>query len=301
MTGIPGALYFEQALNGLQLGVMLFLIASGLTLVLGIMNLLNLTHAAFYTFAAYFGVTALKLTGLFPAAVCAAIGGAIVVAAIADLLVMRFLYDRDHLSQLLATFGLLLFFNETVVMIWGTGAMQMGRPQWLAGSIELLPGFEYPAYRLAIALAGLAVGFALHHANHHTRLGMKIRAGASNKTMLAALGVNVNRLYMTVFCIGAGLAAFAGVMVAPLVSVDIGMGDSILVLCFVVITIGGVGSVRGAFFAAILIGLVDTFGRTFLPQVFGFTLGPALSSMSVYIVMAAVLLFRPEGLFAAHR
>lgn len=295
------ALYLEQLLNGLQLGVMLFLIASGLTLVLGIMNLLNLTHAAFYTLAAYFAVSAFHFTGSFLVAAGAAIGGAIVVAALTDLLVMRFLYDRDHLSQLLATFGLLLFFNEAAVMIWGAGALQMSRPQWLAGSIDFLPGFSYSVYRLAITVAGLSVGFALHYANHHTRLGMRIRAGASNKVMLASLGVRVNLLYTTVFCIGAGLAAFAGVMVAPLISVDVGMGDSILVLCFLVIAIGGMGSVRGAFFAAILVGLVDTYGRTFFPQVLGFTLGPALSSMSVYIVMAMVLLFRPEGLFLANR
>lgn len=295
------ALLFEQILNGLQLGIMLFLIASGLTLVLGIMNLLNLTHAAFYTFAAYAGVTAYGLIGSFLAAGAAAIASTVVLAAATDLLVMRFLYDRDHLGQLLATFGLLLFFNESITMVWGNGALQMGRPEWLAGSINLLQGFPYPAYRLAITLVGLAVGFSLHYANHHTRLGMQIRAGTSNKTMLAALGVRVNRLYTTVFCVGAALAALAGIMVAPLISVDVGMGDLILILCFVVITIGGVGSVRGAFVAALLVGLVDTLGRTFLPQTFGFTLGPALSSMSVYIMMAATLLLRPEGLFPAHR
>jgi branched-chain amino acid transport system permease protein len=295
------ALLLEQILNGIQLGVMLFLIASGLTLVLGIMNLLNLTHAAFYTFAAYVGVTAFGLTGSFAIAAAAAVTSTVILAAATDLLVMRFLYDRDHLGQLLATFGLLLFFNEAITVVWGNGALQMGRPQWLAGPINLIPGFPYPAYRLAITLAGIVVGFALHYTNHHTRLGMQIRAGTSNKTMLAALGVPVNRLYTTVFCVGAALAALAGVMVAPLISVDVGMGESILILCFVVITIGGVGSVRGAFVAALLVGLVDTLGRTFLPQAFGFTLGPALSSMSVYVMMAATLLVRPEGLFPAHR
>lgn len=294
-------LLFEQILNGLQLGVMLFLIASGLTLVLGIMNLLNLTHAAYYTFAAYVGVTAYGLTGWFLAAVAAAIASTVILAAATDLLVMRYLYDRDHLTQLLATFGLLLFFNEAITMLWGNGAMQMARPQWLAGSINLLPELSYPAYRLAITIVGLAVAFLLHYANHHTLLGMQIRAGTSNKTMLAALGVPVHRLYTAVFCVGAALAALAGMMVAPLISVDVGMGDSILILCLVVITIGGVGSVRGAFVAALLVGLVDTLGRTFLPQTFGFTLGPALSSMSVYVFMAVTLLLRPEGLFSAHQ
>jgi branched-chain amino acid transport system permease protein len=299
LTGATAQLLIEQAMNGVQLGMMLFLIAGGLTLVLGIMNLLNLTHGSFYMLGAYIGVMVYGYVHVFLLAVLGAVLGAVAVAGVIEVLVMRHLYDRDHLGQLLATFGLLLFINEMATVIWGTGALQMHRPEWLRGTVEVLPGVPYPSYRLAITVVGLALTLALHYGSHHTRLGMLIRAGASNKRMLGALGVNVDRVYATVFCLGVALAAVAGIMVAPLVSVDSGMGDSILILCFVVITIGGMGSVRGAFIASLLVGLVDTFGRTFLPQALGYTLGPALSSMCIYALMALVLLVRPEGLFPA--
>jgi len=299
LTASAAQLLIEQTLNGVQLGIMLFLIAGGLTLVLGIMNLLNLTHGSFYMLAAYIGVMVYGHSHSFLLAVLGAVAGAVAVAGVIEVLVMRHLYDRDHLGQVLATFGLLLFINEMATVVWGESPLQMHKPQWLDGSIELLPGIPYPAYRLAITAVGLVVTLALHYGNNHTRVGMLIRAGASNKRMLGALGVNVDRVYAMVFCLGVALAAVAGVMVAPLVSVDSGMGDSILILCFVVITIGGMGSVRGAFLASLLVGLVDTFGRTFLPQAFGYTLGPALSSMCIYMLMALVLLVRPEGLFPA--
>jgi branched-chain amino acid transport system permease protein len=301
VTGGAAQLLVEQAMNGLQLGIMLFLIAGGLTLVLGIMNLLNLTHGSFYMLGAYIGIATYGHTREFLPAVAGAILGTVAVAAVAEVVVMRRLYDRDHLGQLLATFGLLLFINEMVTVIWGTGALQMARPEWLRATVDILPGVPYPSYRLAITCVGLAVTLLLQYGSHRTRIGMLIRAGANNKRMLGVLGVNVDRIYAVVFCLGVALAALAGVMVAPLVSVDSGMGDSILILCFVVVTIGGMGSVRGAFIASLLVGLVDTFGQTYLPQAFGYTLGPALSSMSIYALMALVLLVRPEGLFPTMR
>ncbi len=291
----------QQLLNGVQLGVMLFLISAGLTLVLGILNLLNLTHGAFYMLAAYLAVEVYSKTGSFLLALVGAAAASVLIAMVLNLLVMRYLYRRDHMTQLLATFGMLLFINEIVTVIWGQGALQMPKPDWLQWTVPVFPGTVYPAYRLAITIVGLIVAVGLYYGNHHTRLGSLIRAAASNSDMLSALGIRVDRVFLSVFCLGVALAAIAGVMVAPLVSVDNGMGDSVLILCFVVITIGGMGSVPGAFIASLLVGLVDTFGRTLLPQAFGFTLGPALSSMSVYLLMAMVLVWRPRGLFAAHQ
>jgi branched-chain amino acid transport system permease protein len=292
-------LALEQALNGVQLGLMLFLLAAGLTLVLGIMNTLNLTHGSLYMLGAYIGASTLGASGSFLLAAAVGIAGVVLVAALIEVLVMKHLYTRDHLDQVLATFGLLLFINEAATIIWGRAALHMEIPVLLSGSIELVPGLNYPVYRFAITLAGLSIGGAMYWMIQHTRLGMEIRAGATNPVMLSAVGVNVRRLFLLVFCLGAALAAGAGVMVGPLLSIDSGMGDSILALCFVVITIGGLGSVRGAFLAAICIGLVDTYGRTLLPLAFGFPLGPALASMCIYVFMALVLLFRPEGIFPA--
>lgn len=292
-------LALEQALNGVQLGLMLFLISAGLTLVLGIMNTLNLTHGSLYMLGAYIGAATLAAAGSFVLAFAAAIAGVTVVASAIEMLVMRQLYDRDHLDQVLATFGLLLFINEVVTMIWGRGALQMDVPALLQGTVTLLPGLNYPIYRFAITVSGLAIGAALYYLIQHTRLGMEIRAGATHRVMLSALGINVRKLFLLVFALGAALAAGAGIMVAPLISIDSGMGDSILALCFVVITIGGLGSVRGAFLSALAIGLVDTYGRTLLPMAFGFPLGPALASMCIYVFMAVILVFRPEGLFPA--
>jgi branched-chain amino acid transport system permease protein len=292
-------LALEQALNGVQLGLMLFLLAAGLTLVLGIMNTLNITHGSLYMLGAYLGSSFFSATGSFLVACFLSIATVALIAAVLEFFVMRHLYERDHLDQVLATFGLLLFLNEAATMLWGRAALQMERPAALAGAIQLVPGLNYPVYRFAITLAALLIGAGMYYIIQHTRLGMMIRAGASNRTMLSALGVNVRRLFLIVFCMGAALAAAGGVMVAPLVSIDSGMGDAVLVLCFVVIAIGGLGSVRGAFISAILVGLVDTYGRTLLPMAFGFPLGPALASMCIYVFMAFVLIFKPEGLFPA--
>ena len=300
-------LLIEQLLNGLQLGVTLFLLAAGLTLVLGIMNLVNLAHGSLYMIGAFVAAWVSQATGSFLLGLAAALPAAALVGMAVEVVALRRLYARDHLDQVLATFGLILFFNEAVRILWGPRALFLDGPSWLAGPVEILPGVPYPSYRLAIIAVGLAVGLFLYWLTAHTRLGMLIRAGASNREMVSALGVDVRWLYTLVFGIGAMLAALAGVMAGPIYAVQVGMGESILILTFVVIVIGGIGSIRGAFIGALLVGLVDTFGRILLPAAFKLVLDPStadgvgasLSSMSIYIVMAAVLFFRPRGLFPA--
>jgi branched-chain amino acid transport system permease protein len=295
----------EQLLNGAQFGVMLFLMAAGLTLVFGIMNLINLAHGSFYMVGAYVAAATFAMTGSFLLGLGAALVAAAAVGVTVELVVFRQLYDRHHLDQVLATFGLILFFNEAVRMIWGSTALYMQVPAFLNGRVELLPGIPYPAYRLAIIAVGLAVALLLYLLIARTRLGMLIRAGASNRIMLGALGVNVRLLYTVVFALGAVLAALAGVMAGPIFTVESGMGENVLILAFVVIVIGGIGSVRGAFVAALLIGIVDAAGRAYLRPMLALAMssgaadkaGPALASMLIYLVMAAVLFFRPQGLF----
>ncbi|MEJ8839864.1 branched-chain amino acid ABC transporter permease [Ramlibacter sp. AN1133] len=286
----------EQLLNALQYGVMLFLIASGLTLVLGIMNTLNLAHGALFMLAAYLAVATYGMTHSFVAAAAGAVAGVAAVAAALEVLVMRQLYERDHLDQVLASFGLLLLLTEAAPMLWGRASLEMPAPAALAGSVAV-GTLRYPAYRLFVTGAGLLIAAMMYWAIHHTRIGIQIRAGATNRTMLACCGVNVRKLFFLVFCAGAALAGAAGLLVSPLVAVDASMGDAILTLCFVIVAIGGLGSVRGAFVAALAVGFVDTFGRAFLPSVLGFPLGPAVASVGVYAFMAAVLIWRPRGLF----
>jgi len=300
-------LLLVQALNGLQLGVLLFLMGAGLTLVFGIMNLVNLAHGSLYMLGAYFAAAFAQWTGSFALAVLLALPATALVGLLVELAVLRGLYARDHLDQVLATFGLILFFNELVRVVWGKAALYMPLPAALAGHVQLLPGVRYPAYRLAIVVVGLAVALFLYVLISHTRLGMLIRAGATNRTMVGALGVNIALLYTLLFALGAALAGLAGLMAGPILSIESGMGEPILILTFVVIVIGGIGSIRGALVAAILVGLVDTVGRTFLPSLLGMALGPqaanqagpALASMLIYVLMAGVLAFRPEGLFPA--
>jgi len=289
-------LFLEQALNGLQLGVTLFLIAAGLTLVLGIMNLVNLAHGSLYMLGAYFAATVARETGSFLLAVPFALAGAALVGVIVERVVLRRLYARDHLDQVLATFGLILFFNEMTKVVWGPNAIFVDVPEAVSGRIELIPGAPYPVYRVVVLAAGLGVAAFLWWLITRTRLGMLIRAGASNREMVGALGVDIDRLYTLVFALGAALAAFAGALAGPLYVVEIGMGDAMLIKVFVVIVIGGIGSVRGAFVGALIVGMVDTFGRV-LPQLAG--LPTALAEMAIYILMAAVLFWRPSGLFAA--
>ena len=301
-------LYFiEQCLNGVQLGMLLFLLAAGLTLVFGIMDLVNLAHGSLYMLGAYFAATLAAVTGSFVVAVILAVAGSLVVGMVLEVVAIRRLYRRSHLDHVLGTFGLLLFFNELVRLIWGPAGMTLPLPPRMLNAVQIIPGVFYPLYRLVIIAAALAVAVLLYVLVMRTRLGMLIRAGASNREMVGALGVNIKLLYTLVFGLGAALAGFAGVMQAPILTVQIGMGENILILAFVVIIIGGIGSIRGAFVAAVIVGLIDTLGRAFLPDLLHHmlstnaaqTLAPALSSMSIYVLMAAILVFRPEGLFPA--
>ncbi len=300
-------LFIEQVLNGLQLGFMLFLLSAGLTLVFGVMNLINLAHGSFYMVGAYVAATVMLATGSFTLALLVALLSAAVCGLLVEIIVLRHLYQRDHLDQVLATFGLILFFNETTRMIWGRQPLFMEVPELFSGSVEILPGVPYPLYRLLIIGIGLLVAIALYLLISHTRLGMRIRAGASNRSMVAALGVNIRWLYSLVFALGALLAGFAGVMAAPVFAVESGMGESILILTFVVIVIGGIGSVKGALLGALLVGLVDTLGRAFLPALLQWlfvtpaanSVAASLASMAIYLLMAVILAFRPRGLFPA--
>ena len=301
-------LLIEQLLNGLQLGIMLFLMSAGLTLVFGIMQVINLAHGSFYMLGAYVGATVTARTGSFILGILAALPAAALAGIVVEVLVLRRLYRRGHLDQVLATFGLILFFNELTRIIWGRQPLFLNVPPWLAGTVELIPGVPYPAYRVAVILVGMLVAVLLYLLFTRTRTGMQIRAGASNREMAGALGINIRLLYTLVFGLGTLLAGLAGVMAGPILAVEAGMGESVMILTFVVIVIGGIGSVRGALAGALLVGLVDTLGRAFLPTVLRLFLSAAdadgvaasLASMSVYILMAAVLVWRPRGLLPAH-
>ena len=298
-------LFIEQCLNGLQFGLLLFLLAAGLTLVFGIMDLVNLAHGSLYMLGAYFAATFAAWTDSFVLGALLALAATLVVGMALEVVALRRLYGRDHLDHVLGTFGLILFFNELVRIIWGPAGMSLPLPMWLIYPIEILPGLFYPTYRIAIILTALLVALFLYVLVMRTRLGMLIRAGASNREMTGALGVNISLLYTLVFGLGAALAGLAGLMQAPILTVQIGMGENILILAFVVIIIGGIGSIRGAFIAAILVGLIDTIGRAFLPDLLRLvlssrgasTVAPAMSSMMIYLLMAIVLVLRPEGLF----
>lgn len=300
-------LFLLQALNGLQLGIMLFLVAAGLTLVFGIMDFINLAHGVQYMVGAYFAASFTAWTGDFFLGLALALLAALLFGLVLELLIFRRLYHRSHLDQVLATFGLILMLNEAVKIIWGSGPISVPVPDVLSGSMPLIGNVRYPIYRFAIIAAGLASAVGLYALVNYTRTGMLLRAGASNREMLSALGVNVRRLFMFVFGFGAMLAGFAGAMVAPILSVQPGMGDTVLILTFVVIVIGGIGSIRGAFLAALLVGVADTLGRTFGPILLGMLMDPSAASqtgrtlapMLIYILMAAVLFFRPAGLFPA--
>jgi len=298
-------LVFEQLLNGLQFGVMLFLMAAGLTLVFGIMNLVNLAHGSLYMVGAYATVAAINWTGSWLAGVALGLAATLVIGMLTEVIALRTLYERDHLDQVLATFGLILFFNEAVAMIFGRTALYMSLPGWLQGHVQIIPGSIYPAYRAAVIVVGLLVGAGLWYVVARTRLGMLIRAGASNRAMVSALGINIRLLYTLVFGCGAALAGLAGLMAGPIYAVQPGMGEMILIQVFVVIVIGGIGSVRGALVGAIIVGIVDTLGRAFLKPLLATLIsptaaenaGPALASMLIYLLMAVVLAVRPAGLF----
>jgi branched-chain amino acid transport system permease protein len=299
-------LIFEQALNGLQFGLMLFLLAAGLTLVFGIMDMINLAHGSLYMLGAFLASTFVALTGSFTAGVLLAIPATALLGMALEVSVLRTLYARDHLSQVLATFALILILNEVVRLVWGSDA-SLPMPAALAGPVQILPGLPYPAYRLVIIAVGLLIAFLLYVLVTKTKVGMLVRAGASNREMALAMGVNIKLLFTLVFGAGAALCAVAGAMLAPLFAVQVGMGENILILAFVVIVIGGIGSIRGALVGAVLVGVVDTIGRAFLPILFGLVFqprvasaaGPAIASVSIYLLMAVILYFKPKGLFPA--
>jgi branched-chain amino acid transport system permease protein len=286
---------------------MLFLIAAGLTLVFGIMDVLNLAHGSLYMVGAYLAATFTQAAGSFWLGLALAVLATGIVGIVLEALLVRRLYRRDHLSQVLATFAVILIADDLVKMIWGPAPIMLAAPAALAGPVELLPGFFYPAYRLLIIAVGLAIAIGLYLLVARTRTGMLVRAGSSNREMAAVMGVRVDRLFALIFVLGAMLAAVAGALLGPLLAVEIGMGEHILILALVVIVIGGIGSIRGAFVGAVLVGVVDTSGRAFLPGLLGeflspsaaAQLGPALAAIAIYVLMAAVLFFRPQGLFPA--
>ena len=294
-----------QVLNGVQLGLLMFLLAAGLTLTFGIMDLVNLAHGSLYMMGAYLAWTFITWTDSFVLGALLALPATFIVGVIVEAVVMRRLYARDHLDQVLATFGLILFFNDLVRLIWGPAGKSIAVPPFLSHTIEILPGVPYPAYRFALIAVGGLVALLLAWLVARTRLGMLIRAGASNRRMIGALGVNIELLFSLVFGLGAVFAGLAGLMAAPISSVKIGMGDDILILAFVIIVIGGIGSIKGAFVAAMVVGQIDIVGRAFMPDLLKTFLSasaaasaaPAISQVLIYVVMAGVLVWRPTGLF----
>lgn len=298
-------LFVEQVLNGLQSGVMLFLMAAGLTLIFGVMGLINLAHGVLYMVGAFAAAAVAGWSGSFLLALAASLIAAAIAGAIIEMTVIRRLYDRDHLDQVLATFALILIFSEGTRWIFGSYPLFLNVPPYLSGPVTLPGGIEYPLYRLVIIGIGLLVAAGLFWMIARTRIGIQIRAGESDREMIGALGIDINQLYTLVFALGAALAGLAGALVGAIQSVQVGMGEPVLILAFVVVVIGGIGSIRGAFVGALLVGLTDTLGRFLLPGFFALfmepssatAIGSALASMAIYILMAGVLLFRPTGLF----
>ncbi len=300
-------LVIEQVLNGLQSGVMLFLMAAGLTLIFGVMGLINLAHGSLYMIGAFAAAAVAGATGSFLLGLAAALAASAAAGALIEASVLRRLYGRDHLDQVLATFALILIFSEGTRWLFGSFPLYLDIPDWLSGPVLLPGGIHYPLYRLAIIGVGLLVAFGLFALISRTRIGIRIRAGEADREMIGALGVNISVLYTLVFALGAALAGLAGALIGAIQSVQVGMGEPVMILAFVVIVIGGIGSIRGALVGALLVGLTDTLGRIFLPMLFGLfmeptaatTTGSALASMSIYILMAAVLLVKPTGLYGS--
>lgn len=300
-------LLLEQLLNGLQFGLMLFLIAAGLTLVFGIMDIMNLAHGSLYMAGAYVAAETMQRTGSFAAAVLVAAVATGVAGVVLELVLIRRLAVRDHLAQVLGSYAVILIANDLVKMVWGPAPVMLNMPAALSGPVQLLPDLMYPAYRLMIIVFGLAAALGLYWFVTRTRAGVLVRAGASNRQMATLMGVRVPLLFLGVFTLGAMLAAVAGALLGPITSVQVGMGEEILILVLVCIVIGGIGSIRGALVGALLVGMVDTAGRAFLPmllrQVFSpavaSSVGPTLAAISIYVLMAVVLVYRPSGLFPA--
>jgi branched-chain amino acid transport system permease protein len=301
---VTGLLFVEQALNGLQFGLMLFLLAAGLTIVFGVMDMINLAHGSLYMVGAFIAAWLVAWSGSFWLGVVGAVVLTAGVGMVLEVTLLRTLYARDHLSQVLATFALILILNDGVKMVFGND-LPLSAPAGLDGPVQLPLGLQYPAWRLLIIGVGLALALLLWALVQKTRVGALVRAGASNREMSSAMGVNVARLFTLVFGLGAALCAVAGSLLGPLLAVQVGMGENILILAFVVIVIGGIGSIRGALIGSLLVGAVDTLGRTLLqhglrellPPQWASAAGPALASIAVYVLMAAVLVWRPQGLF----
>lgn len=301
------SLFLAQFLNGIQLGAMLFMMAAGLTLVFGIMRLINLAHGSLYMIGAYVGATTMQATQSFPLAILAAMLAAGLIGLIIEFTLFRRLYERDHLDQVLATIGLIFFFNEMMVLLWGRQAIFMEIPALLQGTVSLFSGSPYPIYRLFLIAVGIAVAIFLVWLIRHTKIGMLIRAGSTHANMVSALGVNIRLLNTLIFGLGAVLAGLAGVLSAPLLAVESGMGEPVLILALVVIVIGGIGSIKGAFVGALLVGMVDTLGRVYLPDLFRLVLDVAtadaisstLSAIFIYVFMVVILAIKPQGLFPA--
>ncbi|NNE89389.1 MAG: branched-chain amino acid ABC transporter permease [Silicimonas sp.] len=300
-------LLIEQVLNGLQLGVMLFLMAAGLTLVFGVMGLINLAHGSLFMVGAFAAAGVAGATGSFLLGLIAALAAAAAAGALVEVVVLRRLYNRDHLDQVLATFALILIFSEGTRWLFGSFPLYLNIPAALSGPVTLPGGIEYPLYRLTLIVIGLVIAAGLTLLINRTRLGVQIRAGENDREMIAALGVDISKLYTIVFALGAALAGLAGALVGAIQSVQVGMGEPVLILAFVVIVIGGIGSIKGALIGSLLVGLTDTLGGVLLPTLFrqfmesssAAAVGSALASMLIYILMAAVLIWRPTGLFGA--
>ena len=300
-------LIIEQVLNGLQFGVMLFLMAAGLTLIFGVMGLINLAHGSLYMIGAFAAAVIAGLTGSFILAIIAAMAAAAIVGALVEMVVIRKLYGSDHLDQVLATFALILIFSEGTRWAFGSFPLFLDIPNYLSGPVTLPGGIKCPLYRLILIGVGLFVAAGLGRLISKTRIGIQIRAGENDREMIAALGVDISKLYTIIFALGAALAGLAGALVGAIQSVQVGMGEPVLILAFVVIVIGGIGSIKGALIGALLVGLTDTLGGIFLPELLKLfmdtstaqTSGSALASMAIYILMGVVLIWRPTGLFGA--
>ncbi|MGI9018489.1 MAG: branched-chain amino acid ABC transporter permease [Euzebya sp.] len=298
-------LFLEQALNGLQAGFTLLMVSSGLTLIFGIMNVINLAHGSLFMVGAFVAADVGSRTGNFAIALLAGMVAAGITGLIVEFLIIRRLYLRNHLDQVLATFGLVLMANQGVQMIYGTRPSSVQRPAFLNNSVTVLPGVQYPTYRLAIIVAGIVTIGVLYWIMGRTRVGLWIRAGVTHRELLGAFGINVSLLYTLVFALGAVLAGFAGVVASPFLAVEAGVGDSFLILSFVVIVIGGIGSLKGAIVGSLVLGLVDTMARTYLPRLFSrfldpsaaATVGASVAAASIYLVMVVVLMTKPNGLF----
>jgi branched-chain amino acid transport system permease protein len=303
---MSATLLIEQILNGLQFGAMLFLMAAGLTLVFGVMGLINLAHGSLYMAGAFAAAAAAAATGSFLLALAAALAAAALAGAVVEIAVLRRLYRRDHLDQVLATFALILIFSEGTRWLFGSFPLYLDVPQALAGTVRIGP-LSYPLYRLFIILVGAAVALGLYLLINRTRLGVQIRAGEADREMIAALGIDIAKLYTIVFALGAALAGLAGAMIGPIQSVQVGMGEPVLIMAFVVVVIGGIGSIKGALVGAILVGVTDTLGRFLLPVLLttvmdpasATAIGSAIASMLIYILMAVILVWRPTGLMGA--